>query len=284
MGNNRVVVNEDGTIEQTTHYYPFGGVFADADTNAALQPYKYNGKELDRTHGLDTYDYGARQYYAPLLTWDRVDPLCEKYYHLNPYAYCGNNPVSYIDERGDSISLSGSIDDVNKTIGVLNNSLNGFYNISADLSGVLSINAIQGTNVMEMSNSQKAIYKRLDEVINHQGLATIHVVNNSSSILFGSITDRIIDIGDMLNVKSEKMNALSILMHELSENYDVHVLNRDVKKSHEKASRLEGKITGYMLDPWKREITENGRMKIPVLYPQYEEDVNIEIHNNNIIK
>jgi len=39
------------------------------------------------------------------------------------------------------------------------------------------------------------------------------------------------------------MNALSILMHEISENYDVHVLNRDVKKSQEKASRLEGKIT-----------------------------------------
>ena len=103
LGNNRVVVNEDGTVEQTTHYYPFGGVFADAGTNAALQPYKYNGKELDRTHGLDSYDYGARQYYAPLLTWDRVDPLCEKYYHISPYAYCGNNPVSYIDERGDSI-------------------------------------------------------------------------------------------------------------------------------------------------------------------------------------
>ena len=30
--------------------------------NASLQPYKYNGKELDLMHGLNTYDYGARQY------------------------------------------------------------------------------------------------------------------------------------------------------------------------------------------------------------------------------
>lgn len=110
LGNNRVVVNEDGTVEQTTHYYPFGGVFADAGTNSALQPYKYNGKELDRTHGLDTYDYGARQYYAPLLIWDRVDPLCEKYYHLNPYAYCGNNPVNAIDKEGKYISYTNSSD------------------------------------------------------------------------------------------------------------------------------------------------------------------------------
>ena len=28
---------------------------------ADVQPYKYNGKELDRMHGLNTYDYGARQ-------------------------------------------------------------------------------------------------------------------------------------------------------------------------------------------------------------------------------
>ena len=27
----------------------------------ALQPYKYNGKELDRMHGLNLYDYGYRQ-------------------------------------------------------------------------------------------------------------------------------------------------------------------------------------------------------------------------------
>ena len=28
----------------------------------ATQPYKYIGKELDRTHGLDWYDHGARHY------------------------------------------------------------------------------------------------------------------------------------------------------------------------------------------------------------------------------
>ena len=33
-----------------------------------------------------------------------MDPLCEKYYTISPYAYCGNNPVSFIDPNGcDSI-------------------------------------------------------------------------------------------------------------------------------------------------------------------------------------
>ena len=59
-----------------------------------------NGKEFDELHGLNTYDYGARQY-APLLPmWDRVDPLVEKYYGVSPYAYCANNPVTFVDPDG----------------------------------------------------------------------------------------------------------------------------------------------------------------------------------------
>ena len=102
LGNNREVVDSAGTVMQITHYYPFGTPYADPSTilNASLQPYKYNGKELDRMHGLDTYDYGARQY-APILgRWDRMDPLCEKYYSISPYAYCGGNPVNRIDPDG----------------------------------------------------------------------------------------------------------------------------------------------------------------------------------------
>ena len=69
-------------------------------TNASLQPFKYNGKELDMMHGLNTYDYGARQYYAALPVWDRVDPLAEKYYSISPYVYCTNNPILHIDIDG----------------------------------------------------------------------------------------------------------------------------------------------------------------------------------------
>ena len=88
------------TVRQITHYYPFGGTFNDAGLNASLQQYKYNGKELDRVAGLNTYDYGARQYFSTVPTWDRMDALCEKYYNISPYAYCANNPVNRIDVDG----------------------------------------------------------------------------------------------------------------------------------------------------------------------------------------
>ena len=45
QGNNRVVINQSGTVEETNHYYPFGGVFANTGNT---QPYKYNGKEFDQ--------------------------------------------------------------------------------------------------------------------------------------------------------------------------------------------------------------------------------------------
>ena len=101
LGNVRAVVGDDGAVEQVMNYYPFGAPYCDETAfNADLQPYKYNGKELETMHGRNAYDYGAR-FYDPLLpTWDRMDPLCEKYYHVSPYAYCLDNPVKFLDRDG----------------------------------------------------------------------------------------------------------------------------------------------------------------------------------------
>ena len=100
LGSNRVVVSQGGTVEQVNHYYPFGGIIADISTDGDVQKYKYNGKELDLMHGLNTYDYGARQYNPVTARWDRVDPLCEKYYSVSPYNYCGGKPIRFIDIDG----------------------------------------------------------------------------------------------------------------------------------------------------------------------------------------
>lgn len=53
LGSIRMVVNENGTMEQVNHYYPFGGVYGDLSYNAELQRNKYVGKEFDHIHGLD---------------------------------------------------------------------------------------------------------------------------------------------------------------------------------------------------------------------------------------
>lgn len=99
QGNNRVVVDEDGTVEEVNHYYPFGGVFA---SSANVQPYKYNGKELEKPQ--QWYDYGARRYDAVLGRFTSQDPLAEKAYPWSPYAYCYDNPVLHVDPTGEFAS------------------------------------------------------------------------------------------------------------------------------------------------------------------------------------
>ena len=104
LGNIREVVAEDGTLEQVTDYYPFGTPYSDnTGRNPSFQPYKFGAKELDLTHGYISYDFGARSYNSLLCTWDRIDPLCEKYYDMSPYAYCGDNPINANDPDGRKI-------------------------------------------------------------------------------------------------------------------------------------------------------------------------------------
>ena len=103
QGNNRVVVDETGKVEERNDYYPFGGLMASSSVSA--QPYKYNGKELDRKVGLDWYDYGARHYDATLGRWHVVDPKSEEEHSLTPYNYCNNNPVKLIDPDGRAAQI-----------------------------------------------------------------------------------------------------------------------------------------------------------------------------------
>ena len=65
-----------------------------------VQKYKYNGKEFDTMHGLNMYDYGARQQDPAVGMFTSMDPLCEKYYNISPYMYCAGNPIRYVDPTG----------------------------------------------------------------------------------------------------------------------------------------------------------------------------------------
>ena len=102
LGNVRVVADEQGADRQVMHYYPFGSAFMDGKS-PGLQPYKYNGKEQDKMHGLNLYDYHARHYDSAIDRFTTIDPLAEKYYNISPYVYVANNPMKFIDPDGKRI-------------------------------------------------------------------------------------------------------------------------------------------------------------------------------------
>jgi len=66
--------------------------------------YLYNGKELqDEQLGsvnLDWYSFEARYYDPALGRFTAMDPIAEKFYHVTPYNYAENRPISGIDLWG----------------------------------------------------------------------------------------------------------------------------------------------------------------------------------------
>ena len=100
LGNICAVVNTMAdTLVQSTHYYASGVPMAQS-SNRGTQPYLYNSKEFVEAHGLNTYDYGFRGYYAPIGRFKSIDPLAEQTPWQSPYAYAGNNFINNIDWMG----------------------------------------------------------------------------------------------------------------------------------------------------------------------------------------
>ncbi|MFR2070776.1 MAG: hypothetical protein ACLS4S_11685 [Bacteroides nordii] len=53
----------------------------------------------------------------PELQSMSIDPLCEKYYSISPYAYCMNNPVNCIDPDGRSTWVISNSDGTYRVVG-----------------------------------------------------------------------------------------------------------------------------------------------------------------------
>ena len=106
-GRNLVITNAVSIqIVQENNYYPFGRKHlgynnANYSSNIALN-YKFGGKELSIDSGLDTYDFGPRNYDSALGRWMGFDPKAAKDTQISksPYAYSWNNPIILADPSG----------------------------------------------------------------------------------------------------------------------------------------------------------------------------------------
>ena len=152
QGNNRMVVSQSGTVEETNHYYPFGGLFA---SSGNAQPYKYNGKELDTRNGLNWYDYGARHYDPALGRFTTIDRFADKYSSMSPYQYGANNPVVNIDINGDSIIVrpnpNGLIDEIKSWLGF---DTKYQSQVKADLKQLKQDDSVVGKMITELEKSE----------------------------------------------------------------------------------------------------------------------------------
>jgi RHS repeat-associated protein len=140
LGNNREVWN--ATTDQTAQrmqYYPSGLPMQDrSHDNPNVQPYKFGDKEFIEEHGLDEYDFNARNFYPAIMRFTTMDPLAEKYYSVSPYAYCANNPVRHIDPSGKFYFNSDDYTDEQLSEwGISRSDLEFFSNIVSNVSNLV---------------------------------------------------------------------------------------------------------------------------------------------------
>ena len=187
QGNIRIVADEAGKVDEVNDYYPLGGLMSNVCNN--VQPYKYNGKELDRKGGLNWYDYGARHYDAMIGRWHVVDSMAEKYYGWSPYTYCLANPIKYVDIIGAFTSPYYTED--GQFLGVDENGFTGnIYITDEEVSEKYSKNGI--------ANS-KDIQKDMNTILMKDKLLTSAAESHIYTDILKKSTDAKLDVSQLYN-------------------------------------------------------------------------------------
>ena len=231
LGSNIAVIRTDGTLVQSTSYYPYGephrdpaaeaaigisvaGQSADAtaiisnENNATLNPYLFHNKRLDLVPR--TYEYPLRKYVSIVQYWSSMDPYAERYPHLSPYCSFACNPIRYTDETGGVITIV-SVEDQTKfyeAMAKLFNDKAGNFSFNSD--GQLKYNG----DTKGLSRDQKNILDGLRKVMDSK---------ENTTVSFGkSITIKDKNGNDVKHNASEGGGAFTILQAEaIEKGFDV---------------------------------------------------------------
>ncbi len=89
-------------------YYPFGLNFElHSRENCISQDYLISGKERQDELDIAWDDFGWRMYQSEIGRWNRVDDKADKYYSQSPFNFVANNPIVFVDRKGQDIIVIG---------------------------------------------------------------------------------------------------------------------------------------------------------------------------------
>ena len=198
LGSTRVMLSAvDGALQasQTTDYYPFGLSFENNNLNK--NKYLFSGKEFQdgQVNGsmLGWYDFGARFYDPVLGRWFNVDPAAQV---ANPYLFCGNAPMMYIDQDGrlfwlipvlgavigGAMNVISHLDDIHNFWGAL-----GYFGVGA-AAGAASAYIGAGVNVAMAGGTFGAGFMGTAAGVSSTGFIAGMVTGASAGIAGGFIT------------------------------------------------------------------------------------------------
>ena len=195
LGNNRVVFQDNGSgqaeIIQESHYYAFGMAMEGSWSQQGVNPsqnYLYNGKELNEDFGLGWYDYGFRMYDPAIARFTAIDPAAAKYSSISTYAYVANNPIAFVDPRGDTLRAVNSISG-ERALSLIQNSFNsvsvarGLFSLADD---GITFNSISQKDINKatgsLSEDEAALFRGYAAAINGSETNVVEVLKRGETI------------------------------------------------------------------------------------------------------
>jgi len=155
------VLHYNTRVLEENHYYPFGLAVSTEAMGLTKQPYKYQGIELEKNFGLETYETFYRGLDPQIGRFNSIDPKAEKYYSTSPYVSMDNNPILNVDPRGDDwfvnntngqiVYLKGQSQITTDHLKEMNssNKTSDFENLGSDKMFGNKVEDTKGDNVLE---------------------------------------------------------------------------------------------------------------------------------------
>ncbi|WP_300600647.1 RHS repeat-associated core domain-containing protein [Niabella sp.] len=99
------MVNEDKTLLEETHYYPFGLAMRGISTQNATASLRnkdktFQGQKFDDDLGLNYYSFKYRNHDPQIGRFIQIDPIAGDYPHNSTYAFSENRVINGVELEG----------------------------------------------------------------------------------------------------------------------------------------------------------------------------------------
>jgi len=168
----------------------------------------------------ESFDYfGARYYASDLSVWLSVDPMSDMYPSLSPYNYCALNPISYIDQNGDSIQNTAPSDYAGSVALINSLSEKTGLNLSYNDNKMIVYEKDESGNPVINGGSESARNDLIEGISDKDDTYSITWANNSPSInkaynSGGRNGFAKIDFGDFSGNEEKTFDIGMIFLHE----------------------------------------------------------------------
>lgn len=210
----------------------------------------HTGKEFHAFDGLSWHDNAARFHDTLFPRFTTVDPLAEKDPGSSPYAYCGNNPLLFIDQSDMYLLVTGNVKE--KAVNQLQSYVGEGVVLKMSSSGIVSFSASRSLTdkdlkLIEILNAPDILVSVYTTTSNYAsedendffvgGAFMGNELNADTNSQIKVITHQVVNPDVLGTADSITETPGTMIMHEITESYEGGKIALSTGKSITKASK-----------------------------------------------